>query len=1309
MLTPLMFRKPRGKMGCAELAIALLPIALICLRLALVSADNRHPCPVGAPKTLPTTDWPMWRYDACRSAASPAPLPDQLHLRWTRPLAKPKPAWRQEQYKLQFDRSYEPVVMGKQIFVPSMVCDRVTAYDTETGRQNWQFYCDGPVRFAPIAWQGRVYFASDDGHLYCVDAQDGTLVWKVRLAPSDRTVLGNGRLISAWPARGGPVLSNGRIYCSASIWPFMGVFIYAIDAATGQAIWENSGTGAVYIKQQHGSPAFAGVAPQGYLATNGERLLVTSRTTPACFDCRTGELLYYPLSDRSFGKHVGGCSASIWKGWYFNNRIAYRLADGQGLGVVRADVMGADAIVGVDDAGSVLGYELSEINTRDPKDKSTRTKAAIEPLWKMDAEPALDWIHLQAGKRLYGCNNEGTIAALAPPEGDQPARIVWRHGLQGRVWTMLAGDGKLFVVTEDGVLHCFGAKPRVFRHYNRMERSIPSASQKSLGYIEQIFGQDVDREGYCLWLGMGRGRLLTEAVRQSKLHVIAIEPNAHRVAVWRKRLDRAGLYGSRVSILQRDVDFTDLPPYIASLVVVEDLPAAGPGREADLIGKIYNLLRPYSGVAWIAASEEEQLAVCRRIANMDLPGVTVSTTEDGLAVRRTGPIPGSGDWTHQYGDVANTVCSRDLLEPPLGILWFGEESDFGDVLPRHAHGPPEQVVGGRLFIEGVDSFSARDVYTGRTLWKKPLKPKTNFGIYYDASYKHDFRDLSYNQVHIPGANARGTDFVATSDRLYLLQDDKCLVLDPKTGRTLEAFSLPAQPDGERPHWTYVGVYEDCLIAGAGFMRYSSRLQPAGEKADPFRPFVDRSASKSLVTMNRYDGTVLWSVDAEEGFLHNGIVAGDGKVFCLDTAPPYARRYAEEDESHSARLLSIDIRTGRTIWEDRDRAFGSWLSFSGRFGILLQAYRKSRDMLWEPGDRMAASRAETGEVLWDREMKYTGPVMLRADTVFTQESAYNLLTGRQRTYPHPLTGQAVPWEYARNYGCGTAIASENLLTFRSAAAGYYDLTNDGGTGNFGGFRSGCTSNLVVANGVLNAPDYTRTCTCSYQNQTSLAMVHMPDVEMWTFSRIQPSEAPIDRVGINLGAPGDRKASSGTLWLDYPTVGGDSPSLDIALTPENPVWFRRHSLRVHDGQIKWVEASGAKGLRSIRIRFSSPRDQVQEQPLDEGGRPIPKTGTCTVRLHFIEPDYKRPGERRFDVGLNGRTVLKDFDIVAEAGSPNIGIVREFTGIPVSDSLTITLTPVDMDSETLLCGIKITQLRSAQETVLSHRVSDTPDRGR
>jgi len=174
-------------------------------------------------------DWPMWRYDANRSAASPENLPDQLHLQWIKEFPSPKPAWPDEP-KLDFDRSYEPVVMGLTMFVPSMVNDSVTALDIRTGDVKWRFPTGGPVRFAPAAWNNKVYVVSDDGFLYCLDANKGKLLWKFRGAPAAGKVLGNGRLISTWPARGGPVLADGTVYFAAGIWPFMGVFLYALDA-----------------------------------------------------------------------------------------------------------------------------------------------------------------------------------------------------------------------------------------------------------------------------------------------------------------------------------------------------------------------------------------------------------------------------------------------------------------------------------------------------------------------------------------------------------------------------------------------------------------------------------------------------------------------------------------------------------------------------------------------------------------------------------------------------------------------------------------------------------------------------------------------------------------------------------------------------------------------------------------------------------------------------------------------------------------------------------------------------------------------
>ena len=190
---------------------------------------------------------------------------------------------------------------------------------------------------------------------------------------------------------------------------------------------------------------------------------------------------------------------------------------------------------------------------------------------------------------------------------------------------------------------------------------------------------------------------------------------------------------------------------------------------------------------------------------------------------------------------------------------------------------------------------------------------------------------------------------------------------------------------------------------------------------------------------------------------------------------------------------------------------------------------------------------------------------------------------------------LPWSFTRTYGCNTAVASEHLLTFRSGAAGFYDLATHCGTGNFGGFKSGCTSNLIVADGVLNAPDYTRTCTCAYQNQTSLALVPMPEMEMWTYNTFRlenTAEKPVRRVGVNLGAPGDRRSEDGTLWLEYPSVGGDSPTLPIEIEGEL-TWFRHHSTRVSGQGLPWVAASGVEGLRQMTV-FLQPQGPGAAEP-------------------------------------------------------------------------------------------------------------------
>ncbi len=286
-------------MKTAHPGVLLSTALLLATALTCVSASTESECS--------GEDWPMWRNDSARSAMSNETLPDRLHLRWVAELPKLKPAYREQ--RLQFDAGYEPVVLGKTMFIASSHSDRVVALDTETGTERWDFYADGPIRCAPAAWRDRVFFGSDDGCLYCLNATDGAELWKIRAAPSQRKVLGNERMISLWPVRGGPVVHNGRVYFAAGVWSFEGVFVFCLDAATGNIVWRNDDASFLYGVHPHSAQAMGGITPQGYLVVAGDELVVPcGQAMPAKFDLESGKLTSFELP-RS-GRSPGGWFAS---------------------------------------------------------------------------------------------------------------------------------------------------------------------------------------------------------------------------------------------------------------------------------------------------------------------------------------------------------------------------------------------------------------------------------------------------------------------------------------------------------------------------------------------------------------------------------------------------------------------------------------------------------------------------------------------------------------------------------------------------------------------------------------------------------------------------------------------------------------------------------------------------------------------------------------------------------------------------------------------------------------------------------------
>ncbi len=1202
-------------------------------------------------------DWPMWRYDANRSAASPEQLPEELHLQWMRAYPPLKPAWPDEP-RMRFDVGYEPIVMGQTMFVASSQTGSITALDTETGAEKWKYYAGAPVRFAPVVWNDNLYFTADDGCLYCLKMDDGQLLWKVQGAPYKRMVIGNERVISTWPARGGPVIEDGAVYFAAGIWPFMGVFIYSVDAETGEVNWVNDSSSNMYIDQPHDSPAFAGVAPQGYLVVSGDVLLVPNgRAVTAGFDKNTGEFLYFHHGEN---KYNGSCYTAANDSHFANSGRLFDSAVGRRLQVIneeREDVLSrtrngnadyedliavshepllTDEVLYQTERNSIVAYDL----TQDPRRRLTS-------LWEVSIEAEVKMI---AGNCLYAIS-PGLVHVITLPEtADETPAISHTIPVEGTPSSLLAADGKLFVVTLEGKILCYGGSETEANTYPYNPAELVSEADQWSAEADRIVNQTGITEGYCVALHVGSGRLIEELIQKTNLHILALDTDKAKIESFRQKYDMAGLLGSRIAFMQGDIDSVQLPPYMASLIVSEEmnLTQLSSTTYAD---NVFEALRPYGGTAFLPIAADQLDAFSGSVSEAELVNAEISSSGQWTLLKREGALPGSADWTHQYADSANTVVSKDQrVKAPLGVLWFGGSSNT-EILPRHAHGPSEQIVGGQLFIEGPDIIRTLDVYTGRILWEASLP-----GI-----------GDAYNYTsHEAGANSVGSNYVSVHDGIYVAYGNTCLRFDPATGELLSEFTY--SDAGEELEWGYMVIWEDLLIAGLEPLMFDNRS--AGQMDN-----YNATSSKHLVVMDRYSGDVLWTKDASNGFRHNTIIASNNKIFCIDRVPEsmmriMARRGQEYDETFT--LYALNARDGSPVWSTTENVFGTWLSYSEEYDILLQAGRPSRDMVPEPNDRMITYQGADGTIVWDKDISYEGPCMLHGDTLITQHTALDLMTGEQKMRKHPLTGELIPWQFSRNYGCNTVIASEHLITFRSAAAGYYDLANDGGTGNLGGFKSGCTSNLIVANGVLNAPDYTRTCACSYQNATSLAMVHMPNNEMWTFNTLARSSEPINRIGLNFGAPGDRKINQGALWLDYPSKGSPSPAISIQTTPSRPEGFCNHTSRMGNSGLEWIAASGIKGINDITVTLT--RTTAPSEPY-------------TVRLFFAEPEFSSPGQRVFDVSIQGEKVLTNFDIIKETSAKNQLVFKEFKDIEVDEDLTIAFESGDASSGVpLINGIEI-----------------------
>jgi len=170
---------------------------------------------------LRSGDWPTYRGNTARSGGTDEALPEKLNVRWDADIGETVTA---------------STVAGGRVYVADRNGYTVYCLNTQTGRELWRCMTSGPVDTPPTIEGGLCVLGCGDGSVYCLKADDGTLVWRFKVSAVERRIGSEDRLESPWRISGAVLVLDGTVYFSAGRSSHLdgGIKLFGVDLRTGE-------------------------------------------------------------------------------------------------------------------------------------------------------------------------------------------------------------------------------------------------------------------------------------------------------------------------------------------------------------------------------------------------------------------------------------------------------------------------------------------------------------------------------------------------------------------------------------------------------------------------------------------------------------------------------------------------------------------------------------------------------------------------------------------------------------------------------------------------------------------------------------------------------------------------------------------------------------------------------------------------------------------------------------------------------------------------------------------------------------------
>lgn len=321
----------------------------------------------------------------------------------------------------------------------------------------WSYKTGGPVKSSAVIHRGSVFVGAEDGHLYALDAANGTKRWTFDAAS---------------PIEAPPLALDGAIYVGSHD----GVF-YAIDAGSGEARWEYETAGKII-----GGATWAVINQKAHI------IFGSHDSHLYCVKSTTGELLWTYETNNYVNATpavddgtvvVGGCDGflhilsvtdgepvqQINLGSYVANAAAVHGRRAY-LGHYGNEFVCVDLVGGIEeptcweyDGGGFAFFSAPAIAGRrvvfGGRDRRLHCVAIEDgaPLWTFTTRGSVDSSPVICGDKVAVGSEDGRLYLVRLSDGQE----VWSYNMGGAIIASPAVAGGLIVIgSEDGRVYAFG-------------------------------------------------------------------------------------------------------------------------------------------------------------------------------------------------------------------------------------------------------------------------------------------------------------------------------------------------------------------------------------------------------------------------------------------------------------------------------------------------------------------------------------------------------------------------------------------------------------------------------------------------------------------------------------------------------------------------------------------------------------------------------------------------------------------------------------------------------------------------------------